>query len=318
MRRSFFCSHRTLFPRSPESYSPRGRMAPKTSIAEFRELVNKSNRILAVCGAGLSAASGLPTFRGAGGLWRNHEPTSLARPEAFADDPALVWLFYAWRKHMALRANPNRGHYALAKLAMKKDNFLCLTQNVDGLSVRAGHPDSKLRLLHGSILDLECFNKCGYIDRLNLNDPPCPALAAASEDYPPDQTMPLLDPNVPTPKIKVQDLPHCPECKTGLLRPVLCGLDDAMLKGIDDWIEQGPIDLMLEIGTSATVFPAAGYMHEAQNRGAVVAVVNPDPDSAGGLMPDDFFFQGSAAEVLPQLFEGVIGKTDENGDTAPN
>ncbi|KAI0512803.1 DHS-like NAD/FAD-binding domain-containing protein [Xylaria bambusicola] len=320
--RSFFSSsswsHRTLSPKSP--LLPRQqRMAPQTSIAEFRELVNKSNRILALCGAGLSAASGLPTFRGAGGLWRNHEPTSLATPEAFADDPALVWLFYAWRKHMALRADPNLGHYALAALARKKENFLCLTQNVDGLSPRAGHPDSKLRLLHGSILDVKCFNKCGYIDRLNLDDPPCPALAAASEDYPADQAMPLLDPSVPTPKIEVQDLPHCPRCKTGLLRPgvVWFGeqLDNAMLRGVDDWIEQGPIDLMLVVGTAAAVYPAAGYMYEAQDKGAVVAVVNPDPDSADGLTSDDFFFQGSAAEILPQLFEGVIGRIDENGKT---
>jgi len=107
-------------------------MAPRTSVAEFRELVTSSDRILALCGAGLSAASGLPTFRGDGGLWRNHEPTSLATPEAFEDDPALVWLFYAWRKHMALKAKPNPGHYALAELAKNKDNFLCLTQNVDG------------------------------------------------------------------------------------------------------------------------------------------------------------------------------------------
>lgn len=77
-------------------------------------------------------ASGLPTFRGTGGLWRNHEPTSLATPDAFLKDPALVWLFYAWRRHMALKAQPNPGHAALAQLAKKKDNFLCLTQNVDG------------------------------------------------------------------------------------------------------------------------------------------------------------------------------------------
>lgn len=108
-------------------------MAPKTSIQEFQALLASADRVLALCGAGLSAASGLPTFRGAGGLWRNHEPTTLATREAFARDPALVWLFYAWRKHMALTAQPNAGHYALAALAKKKgEKFLCLTQNVDG------------------------------------------------------------------------------------------------------------------------------------------------------------------------------------------
>lgn len=108
-------------------------MAPKTSIAEFQSLLASSHRVLALCGAGLSAASGLPTFRGAGGLWRNHDPTTLATPDAFAQDPALVWLFYAWRRHVALAAKPNPGHVALADLAHKKgDQFLCLTQNVDG------------------------------------------------------------------------------------------------------------------------------------------------------------------------------------------
>ena len=107
-------------------------MAPRTSVAEFQELVGSGSRILALCGAGLSAASGLPTFRGAGGLWRNHEATSLASPDAFRNDPALVWLFYAWRRHMALKAKPNRAHYALAELAKKKEEFMCLTQNVDG------------------------------------------------------------------------------------------------------------------------------------------------------------------------------------------
>jgi hypothetical protein len=106
--------------------------SPKTNIEEFKRLMKNSNRILALCGAGLSASSGLPTFRGAGGLWRNHQSTSLATPEAFKADPALVWLFYAWRRHMALKAKPNPAHYALAELAKVKENFLCLTQNVDG------------------------------------------------------------------------------------------------------------------------------------------------------------------------------------------
>ena len=119
-----------LFWTRPTPLSPT--MAPRTSIDEFKQLLSSSNRILALCGAGLSAASGLPTFRGADGLWRDYDPTALATPGAFRRDPALVWLFYAWRRHMALTAQPNCGHFALAELAKKKDNFLCLTQNVDG------------------------------------------------------------------------------------------------------------------------------------------------------------------------------------------
>lgn len=98
----------------------------------FIEHLQKSNRILALCGAGLSASSGLPTFRGAGGIWRNHEATSLATPEAFEADPALVWQFYSYRRHMALNAKPNPAHYALAELARKRPGFVTLTQNVDG------------------------------------------------------------------------------------------------------------------------------------------------------------------------------------------
>jgi NAD+-dependent protein deacetylase sirtuin 5 len=315
---------------------PTGMDSPRTSIEDFQDLIRSSNRIVALCGAGLSAASGLPTFRGAGGLWRNHEPTSLATPEAFKEDPALVWLFYAWRRHMCLQAEPNEGHRALAALANKKDNFMCLTQNVDGesrrlaprektghvdpytnkypgLSIRAGHPPDRLRLLHGSILDLKCFDECGYVERDNLSDPLCPALAAASAvTTAPDNAgrLPLLDPSVPVPQIDIKDLPHCPSCKAGLLRPGVVwfgeALDDDMLRETDAWIDSGPVDVMLVVGTAAVVWPAAGYTEKAERMGAVVAVVNPDEESSAGLGPEDFFFQGDAAEILPRLFAKVI------------
>jgi NAD-dependent SIR2 family protein deacetylase len=106
--------------------------APHNDISAFHTALQSSRRILALCGAGLSASSGLPTFRGAGGFWRNHDATELATPGAFARDPGLVWLFYAYRRHMSLTAQPNDAHRALAKLAkVKEDKFLCLTQNVD-------------------------------------------------------------------------------------------------------------------------------------------------------------------------------------------
>lgn len=288
-------------------------MAARTSIEDFQDLIKSSNRIVALCGAGLSAASGLPTFRGAGGLWRNHEPTSLATPEAFEEDPALVWLFYAWRRHMCLKAQPNEGHRALVELAKKKEDFICLTQNVDGLSSRAGHPTDRLRLLHGSILDLKCFDECGYVERDNLSDPLCPALEAASAvNTPPDQSgrLPLLDPEVPVPRIDVRDLPHCPRCKTGLLRPGVVwfgeALDGEMLSATDEWIASAPVDIMLVVGTAAVVYPAAGYTQKAKRKGAVVAVVNPDKGACAGLGSKDFFFQGDAAEILPKLFAKVI------------
>jgi NAD-dependent SIR2 family protein deacetylase len=106
--------------------------APHNNMNDFHAALRSSRRILALCGAGLSAASGLPTFRGAGGLWRNNDATALATPRAFRADPGLVWLFYGYRRHMSLRAEPNAAHRALAALADNMEDFLCLTQNVDG------------------------------------------------------------------------------------------------------------------------------------------------------------------------------------------
>lgn len=164
-------------------------------------------------------------------------------------------------------------------------------------------------MLHGELLDLKCFDGCGYVERHNTSDPLCPALATAAEDYPPDQTMPLLDPNQPIPDIKVEDLPHCPGCKTGLLRPgvVWFGerLDEAMLREVDDWIDKDKFDLVLVIGTSAVVQPAAGFVDRAADQGATLAVFNPDPEAAAGLVDGDYFFQEDSAKILPLVIEGV-------------
>jgi hypothetical protein len=104
---------------------------PEEDLRSFSEYLQGCTRIMALLGAGLSASSGLPTFRGAGGLWRSMDATSLATNAAFMRDPGLVWQFYSYRRHMALNANPNRAHFALAELAKKKD-FITVSQNVDG------------------------------------------------------------------------------------------------------------------------------------------------------------------------------------------
>lgn len=108
----------------------------------FREYLKGARRIMAVIGAGLSAASGLPTFRGVGGLWRRYSAIDLATPEAFSATPGLVWQFYSYRRHMALTVKPNKAHYALAKLAKTTPNFIALTQNVDG-KLHNLQPDGK-------------------------------------------------------------------------------------------------------------------------------------------------------------------------------
>ena len=123
-------------------------MSPPNSqgdVESFSKHLKYSDRVLALCGAGLSAASGLPTFRGVGGIWRSHEAQRLATPQAFASDPGLVWQFYSYRRHMALQAQPNPAHFALAELARRKKGFITLSQNVDGEIRPASSIHSKAR-----------------------------------------------------------------------------------------------------------------------------------------------------------------------------
>ncbi|KAG7286184.1 hypothetical protein NEMBOFW57_008489 [Staphylotrichum longicolle] len=264
-------------------------MAPNpeyNSIPAFHAKLARSRRILAVCGAGLSAASGLATFRGAGGLWRNYDATALASIQAWEKDPGLVWMFYAYRRHMALQAKPNKGHYALAALAKRNTDFMCLTQNVDTLQLRL---------------------------------PALPALAPAAITLPPSEPHPLLDPSTPLPPIPPADLPHCPRCATALLRPAVVWfgepLDAAMLDAVDAWIARdGGVDLVLVVGTSGLVWPAAGFAERARRSaglGTSVVHVNLDAEDADNVRKlgrEDFAFAGDAGEVLAALLEPVIGK----------
>ncbi|CAK9783109.1 DHS-like NAD/FAD-binding domain-containing protein [Cutaneotrichosporon oleaginosum] len=283
-----------------------------SDVAAFHKVLGRAKRILAICGAGLSASSGLPTFRGAGGLWRNYESTSLATPQAFARDPGLVWLFYGYRRHVALGVSPNDGHRALAKLAERQPGFLCLTQNVDNLHERAGHSVGQLRHLHGSLFDLKCSNRrCDWVEQNNQDDPLCPALAPSSIDAAPGERLTLLDPAQELEPIPESELPHCPRCKKGLQRPgvVWFGeqLDHAMLAEVDAWIDAGSVDIVLVVGTSSVVYPAAGYAERARSAGTSVVTVNLDAD-IDECRPGDFAFAGDAAKLLPELLEPVIGK----------
>lgn len=137
--------------------------------------------------------------------------------------------------------------------------------------------------------------------------------------------MPLLDPKVPTPKIERKDLPQCPNCKrsgrTALLRPGVVWFGEALPEGLveeaDAWVAKDRIDVMLVIGTSAAVYPAAGYVDKAKRRGAVVAVINPDPAASQGLEKNDYFFEADAAVFLPLLLEDIIGKLEAPRDGEP-
>lgn len=176
-----------------------------------------------------------------------------------------------------------------------------------------------MRTLHGSLFDIKCSNPaCDWIQRGNFDDPFCPALAPASLDFPPDQKNPLLDPYHRVAHIPEDQLPKCPSCAAGLQRPGVVwfgeNLDLDMMLGVNQWIRQDRLDLMFVIGTSALVYPAAGYIQKARAAGARVVVVNPDaetPEELAKMQAGDFAFSQDAAEYLPLLLEPVIGKLPE-------
>ncbi|KIX05759.1 uncharacterized protein Z518_03731 [Rhinocladiella mackenziei CBS 650.93] len=312
---------------------------PLTDVASFAQHLQNSKRIVALLGAGLSASSGLPTFRGAGGLWRTYDATMLATPEAFQSDPGLSWQFYSYRRHMALNAKPNRAHLALAELARRNPNFITLSQNVDGLSPRAGHPAEQLKLLHGSLFDVKCWDEynCGYSRQNDFTDPIVPALALPSDEVPGGGSDSQLkaavekkkhalikgadtsDINVEIPGLKREDLPQCPSCQKNLLRPGVVWFGEALpedvMNDVSAWFDQPErIDLMLVIGTSSKVYPAAGYTQMARQKGARVAVINLDPADAKALAKRDWFFQGDAAVIVPDILKSVIGEVGEFKD----
>src|SRR5437016_11642907 len=120
----------------------------------------RPNRVLVITGAGVSAESGVPTFRGKDGYWRNLDPSKLATPEAFAKDPGLVWEWYRERRQRIRNAQPNAAHKAIAKLAQRAQEFLLVKQNVDDLHARAGSAKEKMVQIHGEI----CVSRCSYSD----------------------------------------------------------------------------------------------------------------------------------------------------------
>ena len=319
----------------------------KSRLDDFHAHLRQSTRVLALCGAGLSASSGLPTFRGPGGLWRTHSSMSLATPGAFEENPGLVWQyvllvstdineytdtqcyrFYNYRRHMALSVQPNAAHYALAELACKMPGFQCLSQNVDGLSQRAEHPPEQLQLLHGTLFDLKCSWKLCTHRETSFTDPVVPALAIPTDGGDPTthearsrgKDLDISDPNVPIPKLQYEDLPICPKCQEHILRPGVVwfgeNLPREVLHNVNSFLEERTkdlkpvkIDLIMVIGTSAKVFPAAGYIDEAREKGARVCVVNMDANDAppSGWKKGDWMFQGDAAVIVPELLRPIIG-----------
>ncbi|EEQ38502.1 putative NAD-dependent deacylase [Clavispora lusitaniae] len=296
-----------------------------TQLSEFQECLRSSKRIVALVGAGLSASSGLATFRGSQGLWKNFNMIDLATPDAFYIDPGLVWQFYSWRRYEALKAQPNAGHLALARLSrLRSKKFITITQNVDGLSARGGHDPKTLYEIHGSLFELRCTSfTCTHVERGNTDVPLTPALtidvdtevgpsvttattssASVSSNSTATTTATSSSPFFsPTKELNVDDLPKCPVCQS-LMRPGVVWFGESLplrvLDRIDTFLEAGPVDLILVIGTSGTVYPANSYVDIVRQRGGSVAIFNTDIDQdvLEGKVAKTWGFKGDAAELL--------------------
>lgn len=234
--------------------------------AAAAERLRDAGRVLVLTGAGISAESGVPTFRGPGGLWRDFRPEDLATPEAFARDPRLVWEWYAWRRELIAPLGPNAGHHALVSLEARTKEFLLATQNVDGLHAAAG--SRRLVELHGTIWRLACTG-CSRV----------------RDD----------DRRVPLPEIP-------PRCQCGaLLRPGVVWFGESLPEAAvtQAFEAAGTAEVVLVVGTSSLVYPAAALPRIARAKGAFVIEVNPEETPLTQVA--SVSLRGTAAALLPAI-----------------
>lgn len=237
-------------------------------IGEVKERVAAAQRLAVLTGAGISAESGVPTFRGEDGLWKNFRAEELATPEAFARDPRLVWEWYDWRRALVAECQPNPAHKALVQLEKQADGFTLVTQNVDGLHELAGSADPVE--MHGNIWKTRC---------------------TACQKVQEDRRVPI-----PVP-------PSCNDCGA-MLRPHIVwfgeALEEDVLARAFGAFEY--CDVALIIGTSGMVQPAASLVGMAKRAGAYVVEINPDATPTTGVV--DVALAGKAGEILPLLVPG--------------
>lgn len=238
-------------------------------LEKAKNALKHAENVTALTGAGVSAESGVPTFRGSGGMWKNFRPEQLAAPEAFKKDPVLVWEWYNWRRELIASKKPNSGHYALADMEKYK-RFTLITQNVDGLHHLAG--GKNILELHGSIWKVRC-TRCGTtkIDRSSVLTVP----------------------------------PRCSKCN-GLLRPDVVWFGESLdMRILDKSIDAAlSADVFLVAGTSGVVQPAASLARYAKGSGAFVIEVNMEKTPIS--IEADVTLIGKAGEILPMLQDGWI------------
>ncbi len=244
-------------------------LIPEPLLQQAASLLRSGRRLAVLTGAGISAESGIPTFRGAAGLWKSFRPGELATPGAFEANPGLVWEWYDWRRSLIKEAKPNAGHESLVKLEQHVPTLTVITQNVDGLHRQAG--SASVLEVHGSIWRVQCTKCRGEWEDCRVPIP-CP--------------------------------PRC-ECG-GIVRPGVVWFGEAL--PMDVWHSAeaavSSCDVMLVVGTSAIVYPAAGLVPLAREMSARVIEVNTKQTAMSHSV--DVALTGPAAEILPLLVEQCI------------
>jgi len=236
-------------------------------LSDISQALRNAKRVVVITGAGISAESGVPTFRGEHGLWKNYRPEDLATPWAFERDPELVWRWYDWRRGIIAKASPNPGHLAIAEMEKIYPSFTLITQNVDGLHRKAG--SKNVIEIHGNLWRVRCTHEgtTFYLDEVPLKEIP-------------------------------------PRCACGaLVRPDVVwfgeSLDPQLIQKAYHALNS--CDLLLVVGTSGVVQPVAGFPAIAKQAGAFIIEINLEPTPISHLA--DVTLQGESGHLLPSLLE---------------
>ncbi len=245
---------------------------------DIKERLERARKVCVFTGAGVSAESGIPTFRGTDGLWENHPVEDLVTPQGFRRDPALVWRWHLWLHDLSVSVEPNAAHSVIAEMDSYYPEFLTVTQNIDNLHERAG--TDRMVKLHGDITQMICLG-CGRVH-------PMPSV-------------------VDRDSIMADTLPKCPECGAACrpnvvwfgellpVEPLLAGREFA-----------ADCDVLLIVGTSGVVSGGYGFAELGRAAGALVIEVNPERSALSHLA--HIRIRRPAAESLPELFEGILDR----------
>jgi NAD-dependent deacetylase len=256
-------------------------------------------RVLVLTGAGVSAESGIPTFRGKDGYWRNLDPAKLATPEAFARDPQLVWEWYHERRERIRNARPNASHEAITRLANHANDFLLVTQNVDDLHGRAGLPAQRMVQIHGDIFVTRC-SRCDFSDAGRGGSPEPPSACVVQP------TNGRLR-SIAATSMQQEEIPKCPEC-AAFLRPGVVWFGEQLsrneLERVEDFLGGGVCDVVIVAGTTATFGYIIDWALRGSRDGAELIEVNPEETPLSQFATR--LVREPAAIALPRIVDDLL------------